>query len=127
MSYIDGGWLKSYSLPADKGYFGKFAALEQQNKKVVQKILESKSSTDSVDDEILLKLRNFYLSCMDESELDKIGSEPLLHVTKTIRRLYKGNDTDGSSSLGNDEDNKVKGLTAAIAFLHSKGASSLHP
>ena len=76
----------------------------------------------SVDDEILLKLRNFYASCLDERGLDEIGIEPLLQLAKMIRRLYKGNDTDISSSLGNSD--KVKGLTVAVAFLHSKGAFS---
>ena len=74
----------------------------------------------SVDDEILLKLRNFYASCLDERGLDDIGIEPLLNVVKTIRRLYKGDGTDISSD-------KVKGLTDAVAFLHFRGASSWHP
>lgn len=73
----------------------------------------------SVDDEILLKLRNLYASCRDERELDEIGTEPLLHMAKTIRRLYNGSDTDISSTQGNND--KVKGLTAAVAFLHSRG------
>ena len=120
MSYVDGGWLNAHPLPADKSSFGNFEALGQENKQVIQKILESKSSVGSVDDEILLKLRNFYASCLDERGLDEIGIEPLLHVAKTIKRLYKGDDADVSISHGNSE--KVKGLTAAVAFLHSRGA-----
>lgn len=120
MSYVDGGWLTAHPLPSDKSSFGNFDALGQENKQVIQKILESKSSMGSVDDEILLKLRNLYASCLDERELDEIGMEPLLHVATTIRRLYKGNDTDISSSHGNRDMDK--GLTAAIAFLHSRGA-----
>lgn len=121
MSYVDGGWLKSHPLPADKSSFGNFEALALKNKRVIQQILESESSVDPVDDEILLKLRNFYASCLDERGLDEIGTKPLLHVARTIKRLYKGNDTDISSIPGNNEDHKVKGLTAAVAFLHSRG------
>ena len=73
----------------------------------------------SVDDEILLKLRDFYSSCLDEHRLDVIGIEPLLHVAKTIRRLYKDYDTDISSF--HDNSDKVRGLAAAVAYLHSKG------
>ena len=120
MSYVDGGWLNAHPLPADKSSFGNFEALGKENKQVIQKILESKSSVGSVDDEILLNLRNFYASCLDEHGLDEVGIEPLLHVAKTVRRLYKGDDTDISNSLGNSD--RVKGLTAAVAFLHSKGA-----
>ena len=122
MSYVDGGWLSAHPLPADKSNFGSFEALRQENTQVIQKILESKSSVGSVDDEILLKLRNFYTSCLDERGLDEIGIEPLLHVAKTIRRLYKGDDTDISSSHSNSD--KVKGLTDAVAFLHSRGTFS---
>jgi endothelin-converting enzyme len=120
LSYVAGGWLNSHPLPADKSSFGKFEALREENKQVIQKILELKSSVGSVDDEILLKLRNFYASCLDEGGLDEIGTEPLLHVAKTIRRLYNGNDTDISTS--HNKSGKVNGLTAAVAFLHSRGA-----
>jgi endothelin-converting enzyme len=119
-SLLDGGWLNAHPLPADKSSFGNFEALGQENKQVIKKILESKSSVGTVDDEILLKLRNFYASCLDERKLDEIGTEPLLRVAKTIRRLYEGNDADISSSHGISD--KVKGLTAVVAFLHSKGA-----
>ena len=120
MSSLDGGWLRAHPLPADKSSFGNFEALGQVNKQVILKILESKSSVGSVDDEILLKLRDFYASCLDEHGLDEIGTEPLLNVAKTITRLYKGSDTDISTSYGNGDN--TKGLTAAVAFLHSKGA-----
>jgi endothelin-converting enzyme len=119
LSFVAGGWLNAHPLPADKSSFGNFEALEQENKQVIQKILESESSMGSVDDEILLKLRNLYASCLDERRLDEIGIQPLLHVAKTIRQLYKRNDADISSPHGNN--NKVQGLTAAVAFLHSRG------
>ena len=73
---------------------------------------------NTVDDEILLKLRDLYASCLDERGLDEIGTEPLLHVAKTIRLLYKGNNISSSDGGNND---KIKGLTAAVAFLHSRG------
>lgn len=117
MSYVDGGWLNANPLPADKGNFGRFEALAQKNKQVIQKILESESSLDPVDDEILQKLRNLYASCLDERGQDEIGIKPLLHVAKTIQQLYKGNDTDISG-----HSDSVKDFTAAVAFLHSRGA-----
>jgi endothelin-converting enzyme len=120
LSSVDGGWLNAHPLPADKSSFGNFEALAQKNNQVIQKILESESSVAPVDDEILLKLRNLYASCLDERRLDEIGTEPLLHVAKTIKRLYKGNDSDISGTQGSND--KAKGLAAAIAFLHSRGA-----
>lgn len=117
---VDGGWLKSHPLPADKGSFGTFEALSQENKQVIKDILESNSSVTPLDDEILSKLRGFYSSCMDESTLDDIGAAPLLHFAKIIKRLYNGNDTDITST--SETGAASTGLTAAVAFLHSKGA-----
>ncbi|KAF9567593.1 zincin [Agrocybe pediades] len=123
--FANGGWLASHPLPADKGSFGIFEALALENRQIVRKILESTStSSTSVDDEILTKLRNYYASCMDEDTLDEIGEKPLSHLVKTVRDLFGGNKTDVTSadtvSLTHD-----KGLTAAVAFLHSRGVPAL--
>lgn len=106
-------------MPADKGSYGNFEALGQQNKQVIQKILESHSQPPSVapshDEEILRKLRDFYSSCLNEDRLDDIGTIPLLRFVHTVRRLYRG-----ENRVSGDEGDSG-GLTAAIAFLHSRG------
>lgn len=127
VSFIDGGWLKSHPLPADKGSFGIFDALSQQNRQLIQSILESNSSTSPVsvaassDDQVLGKLRGLYSSCMDEDKLNDIGTEPLLHFVGTVRRLFRGESTDIIPLLKRDEDEGERNLTAALAFLHSRG------
>jgi endothelin-converting enzyme len=95
----------------------------------MQKILESNhtisanSLVPSYDDELLRKLRGLYSSCLDEKTLDTVGEEPLSHFVQIVRKLYRGESTDIS---GGPKDDKVKpekkhGLTAAVAFLHSRG------
>lgn len=56
---------------------------------------------------------------MDEDKLDEIGTAPLRHVVDIVRKLYNGNDTDITAAEQGDVN--VKGLTAALAFLHSRG------
>ena len=127
--FTGGGWLKTHRLPSDKGRFGTFDALSQQNQQIIQKILESNSSVSALshmstaDDEILRKLRGLYSSCMDEKILDSVGTEPLLRLVRIVRRLYRGESTDISGILKNGEGKKENkhGLTAALAFLHSRG------
>ncbi|KAJ7582636.1 Metalloprotease [Mycena floridula] len=123
--FANGGWLNSHPLPADKGDFGQFAALDQQNKQVIQHILESESSTSSFttsyDEQILLKLRNFYHSCLNEDKLAEVGSQPLVHLIRTVRNLYNGTNKETSPL----DDEKSSGLTAAVAFLHSRGVDAL--
>lgn len=122
----DAGWLDKHPLPADKSSFGNFELLAQQNKQVIQKLLESNSTKGSADadTELLTKLRDFYTSCLDEKRLDEIGSAPLLHFVSTVRKLYRGNSTV-ISGKGKSDEKKRNGLTAAVAFLHSRGLSIL--
>lgn len=95
--------------------------LAQQNKQVIQQLLQTEPSqtSGSYDDQLLLKLRDFYSSCLNEDKLNEIGSEPLIHFVQTLRKLYSGNDT--KVSFASEQDKKIHGLTAATAFLHSRG------
>ncbi|KAF9072903.1 hypothetical protein BDP27DRAFT_1381918 [Rhodocollybia butyracea] len=120
--FANGGWLQDHPLPADKGSFGNFALLAQDNEHVIQRILEDKSSTPyltaSDDEKILAKLRGFYSSCMNETKLDERGHEPLMVVINNIRHLFRGNEVVIQDEA---EEDKYKGLTEALAYMHSRG------
>ncbi|TFY65494.1 hypothetical protein EVG20_g5570 [Dentipellis fragilis] len=126
--YATGGWRKSYPLPSDKGRYGTFNALFQENQQIVRDILESNSSVTalqgSTDDLILRKLRSLYSSCMNEDTLDKLGEQPLQEVVAVVKKLYRGESTDITKSSAkfqnNRKENKKDGLTAALAYLHSR-------
>jgi endothelin-converting enzyme len=126
-SCLDNGWLKANPLPADKSSFGNFEALALQNKQIIQRFLEPSGGSlallDSYDQQTLRKLRDMYSSCLNEEMLDKIGSAPLVHTAKTIRRLFREEDTivDATKRKG-----KSQGLTAALAFIHSRGRNMLY-
>ena len=63
---------------------------------------------------------------MNEDLLEARGAEPLLHVVQTVRKLYNGETTivdDIQLPLGDDNNDERDGLTAAIAYLHSRGKS----
>ncbi|KDQ60672.1 hypothetical protein JAAARDRAFT_708451 [Jaapia argillacea MUCL 33604] len=69
---------------------------------------------------------------MDEDRLDNIGEEPLLRIARTIRRLVRGESTDIGAKdedvRGKKVDSEKKkrdGLTAAVAYLHSRGIGAL--
>jgi endothelin-converting enzyme len=124
---LDGGWIAAHPLPADKGSFGQFEALSQDNKRVIQHFLETPSATSSFTtshDEVLLqKLRGFYSSCLKENRLDELGTEPLIHFVKTVQRLFRGTGPEITAEKDEKSGLTVKGLTAALAFLHSRGKS----
>jgi endothelin-converting enzyme len=61
---------------------------------------------------------------MDEKRLDELGEDPLVYFVQTIRDLFRGESIE-IGIAGDDEDEKRKGLTAAISFLHSRGIDAL--
>ncbi|KAG6832683.1 hypothetical protein H0H92_012255 [Tricholoma furcatifolium] len=119
--FATGGWLRAHPLPADKGSFGNFEALAQQNRQVIQRLLESNSIPVSYgstpDQEILHKLRNFYASCVNEDTLDELGSVPLFEFVHELQKKFRGEFKNPAGEESTD-------LTAAIAFLHSQGGHS---
>lgn len=120
--FATGGWLRTHPLPADKSSFGNFEALAQQNKQIVRRILEAKSTSaleSKQDEAILRKLRDFYASCVNQDTLDDIGTTPLLQFIHTLRKIFQGHSADSSVR------EKSRDLTAALAYLHSQGINAL--
>lgn len=136
---IDGGWLKSHPIPSDKGSFGNFEALAQQNQRLIQQILSEDSSSvytsaafiddheDPYDTLLLDKLRALYGSCMNEDLLDARGTEPLLNIIRHLRSMFNGErpivsseDDDDTRYMDSEEWDRIR-LTSALASLHSRG------
>ena len=78
---------------------------------------------ESADQQLLTKLRNLYHSCMDEDTLDQLGEGPLKDFVGHVRKLYRGKSTGVTDA--NDDDKRREGLTAALAFLHSRGSNTV--
>ena len=130
IQYTDGGWLKEHPIPSDKGVFGNFEALAQQNRRVLQDILTSDeyaspSLTSSYDEQLMKKLRGLYASCMNEEQLNKLGTDPLAAVTNKIRKLLYGEITVVDAEEVKVQKKNITGLTAAIAYLHTRGIGGL--
>lgn len=122
---VAGGWRKAHPLPSDKGDFGSFNLLFQENQQIVKDILETNGSIsiasfkEDADRQLLTKLRNLYYSCMDEDTLDQLGEGPLKDFVGHVKKLYRGESAETTDA--EDDDKRRKGLTTALAFLHSRG------
>ncbi len=88
-----GGWRKAHPLPSDKGRLGSFGFLFQENQQIVKDILDMDgpisiaSLREPADQRLLMKLRNLYYSCMDESTLDQLGEGPLKDFVAQVKKL----------------------------------------
>ena len=86
---------------------------------------------DHDDEQLLKKLRGLYNSCMNEDLLNARGATPLVRVVKKLRDLFTGKTTIVDAVTGeikaledeSENENDKKGLTAAVAYLHSRGGS----
>ncbi|KAG6891339.1 hypothetical protein C0992_008793 [Termitomyces sp. T32_za158] len=104
---VTGGWLRTHPLPADKSSYGNFEAVAERNRQIIQGILESKPNKSSFerdpDQQIMLKLRDFYTSCLNEDTLDEIGTIPLLDFVKELRKKFHGDPNNASSKKSSVE------------------------
>jgi len=125
--FATGNWLKTHPIPSDKGSLGNFELLAQDNKRVIQQILEGEvTSSSSYDDHILKKLRGMYSSCMSENTLNKRGIKPLIEVVSTVQKLYRGDARARSeTAIPEYETQDRQSLTAALAYLHSRSIGAL--
>ncbi|CAG7846629.1 Neprilysin {ECO:0000269/PubMed:15283675, ECO:0000269/PubMed:8168535}; AltName: Full=Atriopeptidase; AltName: Full=Common acute lymphocytic leukemia antigen; Short=CALLA; AltName: Full=Enkephalinase; AltName: Full=Neutral endopeptidase 24.11; Short=NEP; Short=Neutral endopeptidase; AltName: Full=Skin fibroblast elastase; Short=SFE; AltName: CD_antigen=CD10 [Serendipita indica DSM 11827] len=133
--YTNNGWLKSHPIPSDKGSFGNFEDVQLQNEAIIREILEAPSpkDLDLYDRKSLQKVKALYGECLAEDKLDKVGMAPLLDTIRVVRGLYNGSTSidphfatqqDGTQRSFATEATP-KGLTAALAYLHSRGVGAL--
>jgi putative endopeptidase len=69
-----GGWRAANPIPADRQRWGQFTRLEENNRQVLKRILESPAPAG---DSARRKAADFYAACMDEQTVEARGTEPL--------------------------------------------------
>lgn len=130
--------MRSNPIPSDKGSIGSLEQIAVSNRRLLQQILSQDSSSifasaslqgngepNPYDEILLQKIRGLYDSCMDEELLNALGADPLIRFLRELRRRFKGEVFDPiapeSLNAENDEAKEKLGLTAAVAYLHSRG------
>ncbi|WWC60905.1 uncharacterized protein I303_103481 [Kwoniella dejecticola CBS 10117] len=91
--FATGGWAASHSIPADRGLYGAFNEVNDNNKKILVKVLESISSDKpkkdaNADEHNLAKLKAVYQSCIDIDHLNDVGRKPLIELTDHIVDIF---------------------------------------
>lgn len=75
--YINGAWLDSFEIPADKSNYGAFTKLADQSREDVRRIIEGASKQLAEPGSDQQKVGDLYKSFMDQARLDELGSKPL--------------------------------------------------
>jgi endothelin-converting enzyme/putative endopeptidase len=72
-----GGWIKANPLPPDQSRYGRFDALQDRNRLILNNFLEAASAEKPGRSAIEQKIGDFYHTCMDEKAIDARGVMPL--------------------------------------------------
>jgi putative endopeptidase len=75
--YVNGKWLSTFKIPADKARYGVFDALIDKSESDVHALLDELAKTQPAPGSVQKKVVDFYNSWMDQSAIEKRGVEPL--------------------------------------------------
>ena len=76
-SFSCGGWVQKNPIPDGRSRYSPFDQLDQRNKEALIRILEESKDDDI---EAVQKLRTLYRLCVNESQLEILGAQPLIHL-----------------------------------------------
>ncbi|KAK5868221.1 hypothetical protein PBY51_009255 [Eleginops maclovinus] len=78
-SFACGGWLRRHGIPEDKLSYGIITAIGEHNEEKLERLLLEpirRREPDSAE----RKVKEFYRSCINVQEIDKLGSDPMTEV-----------------------------------------------
>ena len=111
--YVNGAWLATFKMPADKTRYGAFDELRDKSEADVHGLLEDLTRTQPAAGSVQQKVLDLYNSWMDEAGIETRGIEPLqaylaaIAAAKTkadVVRLMSNNDYASPISLFIDPD-----------------------
>jgi predicted metalloendopeptidase len=93
--YLNGKWLDSFQLPADKATYGSFTAIDdatqEQLRGIVDGLAQAAGGPAAADPDVR-KLTDLYASFMDEARLETLGLKPLQTEFAAIDALANRNE-----------------------------------
>ncbi|CAG8670461.1 1411_t:CDS:10, partial [Cetraspora pellucida] len=121
--FAGGGWIKKSVIPEDKGNYGYFDILYEENQKLLRNILEDDfqslqvtrlpSPSSSIDKKNFYNLQSFYQSCMDEDRISQLGGAPLVPL---LERLFENFPVEDKFSLFNNFGHQNDSFQQAVSL-----------
>ena len=95
-SYLNGKWLKTTEIPADRSSSGTFIQLREDTVPQLRGIIEGDQKTHAKAGTDAQKIGDLYTSFMDEKTLNQLGTKPL---AGEMRRIHALKDKKGIPAL----------------------------
>jgi putative endopeptidase len=90
--YVNGAWMKTAKIPADKASYGAFDMLYDQSQKDVKAIIEEAAKGSNADGSDEQKIGDYYASFMDRKGRDAKGVAPIQSELKAIDAIVSYDD-----------------------------------
>jgi len=90
--HVNGRWLASTAIPADKSNYGAFTILDDEAQANLRQLIEEAANTDAAPGSDTQKVGGFYNSFMDEARLEQLGSTPLASALAELDAVASKND-----------------------------------
>lgn len=85
--YVNGKWLDSVPIPADRARYGAFDEVAERAEQQLRDIVEALGRTSKLANSDAVKIRDLYASFMNEARLDELGLQPLRAELLAIDKL----------------------------------------
>ncbi|MFY8009207.1 MAG: M13 family metallopeptidase, partial [Flavobacterium sp.] len=90
--YVNGAWMKTAKIPADKSSYGAFDMLYDQSQKDVKAIIEEAAKSSNAEGSDEQKIGDYYASFMDRKGRDAKGIAPIQPELKAIDAIASYDD-----------------------------------
>ncbi len=115
--YVNGGWMKTTEIPADKSNYGSFTALADRSEARVKAIIEDASKTKSEKGSAEQKIGDLYASFMD---MDTIEANGLTPIKADLDRINSLKDHKAVAALMGDPEMAVRGIIGGWVSVDAK-------
>jgi len=85
--HVNGKWLASFEIPADKGYYDQFSKIYDDVQKQLHDVVDGVQQSVDAADPDQQKIADLYASFMDEASLEPLGLKPLAPEFARIEAL----------------------------------------
>jgi len=115
--YVNGKWLDSTEIPADKSSYGSFTALYDQSQERVKGIIEDVASRKSPKGSPEQKIGDLYAAFMDVDAINAAGMTP---IKADLERIYSLDDHDAIAAAMGDPAGALTAPFGAYVYIDRK-------
>jgi putative endopeptidase len=93
--FVNGTWMKTTEIPADRSTWGSFVELADKSDAALKEIIDSVTKTPQAPGSTAQQVADLYLAFMDTARIEALGTEPLGTELKAIAALTTPGDLAG--------------------------------